>query len=169
MIRCAPIVGLIAAVVSFSGDAKAEDKEPSAVVEIGGASEWGLRDGSASFGPTVAVEVTPLKNWLEIEAGVTPLFSNGHTEWDTDLLFKKPFTLSNTVEFMLGVGPEWVHATGSGTSADSIAGEAVLDFMFWPSPERKLGWYLEPSYSYDFGKGHEQSLGLSVGLLIAIP
>ena len=60
----------------------------------------------AGFGPTVAVEVTPLKNWLEIEAGVTPLFSNGHTELDTDLLFKKPFTLSNAVEFMLGVGPE---------------------------------------------------------------
>lgn len=168
MIRRAPIVGLIAAMVSFSGGAKAEDKEPSAVVEIGSASEWGLGGGSG-FGPTVAVEVTPLKNWLEIEAGVTPLFSNGHTEWDTDLLFKKPFTLSNTVEFMLGVGPEWVHATGSETSADSIAGEAVLDFMFWPSPERKLGWYLEPSYSYDFGKGHEQSLGLSIGLLIAIP
>lgn len=158
MIRCAAIIGLITAVVSFSGDAKAEDKEPSAVVEIGGASEWGLRDGSASFGPTVAVEVTPLKNWLEIEAGVTPLFSNGHTEWDTDLLFKKPFTLSNTVEFMLGVGPEWVHATGSGTSADSIAGEAVLDFMFWPSPERELGWYLEPSYSYDSVKGTNNRL-----------
>jgi len=108
-------------------------------VLVNGASE----DGGSSFGPTVAVEVTPLKNWLEIEAGVTPLFGDGHIEWNTDLLFKKPFTLSNTVKFMLGVGPEWVHSTGGGTSADSIAGEAVLDFMFWPSPDRKLGWYLE--------------------------
>jgi hypothetical protein len=102
-------------------------------------------------------------------AGVTPLFGRSHTEWDTDLLFKKPFTLSDKVEFMFGVGPAWVHRTGGGKSVDSIVGEASLDFMFWPSPERKFGWYLEPSYGYDFGRGHEQSLGVSIGLIIPIP
>jgi hypothetical protein len=66
---------------------------------------------------------------------------------------------------MFGVGPEWLHTTSGGKTADSIGGEAVLDFMFWPWPGRKFGWYLD----YDFGRGHEQSLGLSVGLLIAIP
>jgi len=81
------------------------------------------------------------------------------------LLFKKPFTLSNTVEFMVGVGPEWMF-TREGAK---FAGEAALDFMFWPLPERKLGWFLEPSYSYSFSSGHEQSLGVSVGLLIAMP
>jgi hypothetical protein len=49
-----------------------------------------------------------------------------------------------------------------------VAGRA-LDFMFWPSPERTYGWFLEPSYSCSFSKEHEQSLGVSVGLLIAIP
>jgi hypothetical protein len=40
--------------------------------------------------------------------------------------------------------------------------------MFWPSADRKLGWFLEPSYSNSFIGGHEQSLGVSVGLLIPI-
>jgi len=151
------------------GQGKAAEKEPSAIVEIGGSGEWGLRDGGASFGPTVAVEVEPIKNWLEIEAGVAPLFGGGRTEWGTDLLFKKPFALSDTVEFMFGAGPEWKHTIGAGGIVDSIAGEAVLDFMFWPQPERKLGWFLEPVYGYDLGRGHEQSLGVSAGLLMAIP
>jgi len=169
MIKCGATMGLVAALLLFAGPAQAEEKEPSAIIEIGGAGEASLQDGSSSFGPTIAVEVTPIEHWLEIEAGVTSLSGGGHTEWDADLLFKKPFTLSDTVEFMVGAGPQWVHKRGGATSTDSIAGEAVLDFMFWPSPERKFGWYLEPSYSYDFGKGHEQSLGASAGLLIAIP
>jgi hypothetical protein len=53
-----------------------------------------------------AVEFTPIKDWLEIEAGVAPMFSHGRAEWDTDLIFKKPFTLSDKVEFMIGAGPQ---------------------------------------------------------------
>src|SRR5215510_4843788 len=30
-------------------------------------------------------------------------------EWNVDLLFKKPWTLSTKAEFTLGAGPEWVH------------------------------------------------------------
>jgi hypothetical protein len=169
MIKCGTMMGLIAAQLLFAGKAQAEDKEPSAEVEIGGAGEWSLRDGGSSFGPTVAIEVTPLKDWLEIEAGVTTLFGGGHTEWGADLVFKKPYALSDTVELTFGVGPEWLHKTVGGKMADSVGGEAVLDFQFWQLPERKFGWFLEPTYGYDFGRGHEQSLGLSVGLLIAIP
>jgi hypothetical protein len=151
-----------------AGTALAEDKEPFAVVEFGGAGEWGLPNGGASLGPTAAVEFTPIKNWLEIETGVTSLFSRGQTEWGTDFVFKKTFDLSPTVELAPGIGPEWNHTTGGGRTTNSIAGEAVLEFMFWPTPARKFGWFLEPSYSYDFGKG-QQSLGVSAGLLIAIP
>lgn len=165
MVRYAATLALIAVLPLFAGNARAEDKEPSAIVEIGGASDWGLGGGS-SFGPTVGVEVTPIENWLEIEAGIAPLFGGGRTEWETDLLFKKPFTLSTTVDFMVGIGPEWTYTTGG---AGRIGGEAALDFMFWPWPQRRFGWFLEPSYSYSFGSGHEQSLGISVGLLIAIP
>ncbi|HTW67045.1 MAG TPA: hypothetical protein VME17_20640 [Bryobacteraceae bacterium] len=148
---------------------QAPDKDPVAVVELGGATDSNIVNGVSSFGPTVAVEVTPIENWLELEAGVTPLFRHHSTEWDTDLLFKKPWTLSEKVEFMFGVGPEWVHARDYGVTTNSVAGEAVLDFMFWPSAKHRFGWYLEPGYEYDFARGHEQSLGISGGLLIAIP
>jgi hypothetical protein len=165
MIKCGAMMGLIAALLLFAGQAQAEEKEPSAIVEIGNAGEWGLQNGGSSFGPTVAVEFTPIEHWLEIEAGVSTLFGGGQTEWDTDLLFKKPFTLSDKVEFMVGVGPEWTFSR-EGTK---IAGEFALDFMFWPTPDRKYGWFLEPSYSYSFSQGHEQTLGVNAGLLIPIP
>ncbi len=128
-----------------------------------------LGKGGSSFGPTVAAEVTPIENWLELEAGVTPLFARNSREWDTDFLLKKPWTLSKKVEFMVGVGPEWVHLTNRGITTNSVSGEAVLDFMFWPSAKHKFGWFLEPGYEYNFGRGREQSIGISGGLLIAIP
>lgn len=147
---------------------EAEEKEPVAIVEVGGAAGWSLKGGGPGGGPNLAVEFTPIENWLEIEMGVTPLFSRRSTEWSTDLLFKKPWTLSRKVEFMAGVGPEWIHRRENGVSTNSAGGEAVLDFMFWPFKNRRFGWYLEPGYDYDFGRGHEQSIGISGGLLIAI-
>jgi hypothetical protein len=149
--------------------AQSSQKESVAILELGAAAGWDLKSGGSSFGPTVAAEVTPIENWLELEAGVTPLFRLNSTEWDTDLLFKKPWTLSRKAEFMFGVGPEWVHTSENHITTNSIAGEAALDFMFWPVKKHKYGWYLEPSYDYDFGHGHEQSMGVSGGLLIAIP
>jgi hypothetical protein len=159
------------ALLLFSGIAFAQTKEeePAAVLELGGAVEQSLKGGGSNVGPTIAVEITPIEDWLELEGGVTSFFSHGSTEWDTDLLFKKPWTLSDKVEFMFGLGPEWVHTTGHGSTNNSVSGEVVLDFMFWPTSKHRFGWYLEPSYSYDFGRGHEQSLGISAGLLIAIP
>jgi hypothetical protein len=162
--------GLTVALLLFAGMAisQTEAEEPRVVLELGGAAEQSLKGGGSNFGPTIAIEVTPIENWLELEGGVTSLFKHGKTEWDTDLLFKKPWTISDNVEFMIGLGPQWIHATGQGSTTNSVGGEAVLDFMFWPSSKHKFGWYLEPSYGYDFGKGHEQSLGVSVGLLVAI-
>lgn len=155
---------LIVAPLLFVANAQAEDKEPTAIVELGADAEWGV-PGASAFGPSAAVEFTPIKNWLEIEAGVAPKIQSGRTEWDTDLLFKKPFTLSDQVEFMVGVGPQWTFSP-EGTK---IAGEFALDFMFWPTLDRRYGWFLEPTYSYSFSRGHEQSLGATVGLLIPIP
>jgi hypothetical protein len=162
---------LIASLFICSGSAFAQsvEKGPVAIVELGGAAGQSLKGGGSSFGPDVAVEVTPIENWLEIEAGVSPLFSRHSTEWGSDLLFKKPWTLSRKVEFMVGVGPEWVHTKQSGLTTNSVAGEGALDFMFWPSGKHRFGWYLEPVYEYNFGPGHEQSVGISGGLLIAIP
>ncbi len=171
MLKCATVIGVMAALLLFEATAQAEDKEkePTAELEIGGAGEWSLPGRGFSVGPSAAIEFTPIENWLEIEVGVTPLFGGDHTEWGTELVFKKPWVLSDTTEMMFGVGPEWLHTTVGGRIVDTVGAEAVLDFQFWPWPERKFGWFLEPSYGYDFGKGHEQSLGMSVGLLIAIP
>ena len=82
------------------------DKNPIAVLEIGVSTSWNVTGGAATFAPNFAVETTPIENWLELEAGVLPFYSRNSTEWDTDLLFKKPWTLSPTAEFMFGIGPE---------------------------------------------------------------
>src|SRR5579863_6570725 len=147
---------LLASLLLCFGSAFAQsvDKEPAAVVELGGVADDSLKGGALSFGPAVAIEITPIENWLELEAGVTPLFGPHSTEWQTDLLFKKPWTLSRKAEFMLGVGPEWIHARSSGATTNAIAVEVAPDFMFWPSAKRhRLGWYIEPSYDYSFGRG----------------
>jgi hypothetical protein len=143
-------------------------QEPAAILEVGGAASHGLNGGS-SFGPDLAVEVTPIENWLELEAGTSAVFRRHSAEWSSDLLFKKPWTLSEKVEFMIGAGPEWIHARDNGVTTDSPGATVVLDFMFWPSPKHRFGWYLEPGYDYSFGRGHERSIGISAGLLIAIP
>ena len=145
-----------------------EDKEPLAILEIGAATSWNLMGGAATFAPNFAVETTPIENWLEIEAGVSPFFTHNSTEWDTDLLFKKPWTLSRKAEFMLGVGPEWVHLRQNATTSNSISAELAGDFMFWPARKHRFGWFLEPAYDYNFARGHQQSVGMSAGLLIGI-
>lgn len=149
-----------------SGDT---ERESVAIVELGGATAWDLKGGGSSSGPDLAVEVTPIENLLELEAGTTPLFRPHSTEWDTDLLFKKPWTLSEKAEFMAGFGPEWVHASAYGVTTSSLGVEVVLDFMFWPTSKHSFGWYLEPGYDYDFARGHDRSVGISSGLLISIP
>ena len=146
-----------------------EQQEPAAVIEIGGVPSWSLTDPGSSFGPTVAVEITPVKNWLEFEMGVTSLFGRHSTEWSADFLFKKPWDLTKTIEFMAGIGPEWVNTRKNGSGINSLAGETVLDFMFWTSARHKIGCYFEPSFDYSFRAGHERSMGASIGLLIGIP
>jgi len=166
LVRGTPLLFSLTAMLLSAGPTLAGEKEPLAVIELGAASEWSLNGGGASFGPTAAVEFTPIPNWLVIEPGVATLFHHGQTEWDAGLTFKKPFDLTPWVEFEPGIGPVWMHTVGSGKT--TIGAEIVTEFMFWPTPDRKFGWFLEPSYTYAFSNGHEQSLGVSVGLLIPI-
>jgi hypothetical protein len=119
-------VSLFILALLFTANARAGEKEPTAIVELGPAGEWGL-PGTSSYGPSLAVEFTPIKDWLEIEVGAARMFHRGGSEWDTDLLFKKPFTLSDKLEFMVGVGPQWTFSReGTQTGA-----EFALDFMFY--------------------------------------
>jgi hypothetical protein len=148
--------------------ARAADSEAAAVLELGGSVGRSLDGSAASSGPTLAVEVTPLEKYLELEAGVTRTFSRNSSEWDVDLLFKKPWKLSRKVEFMIGGGPAWVRIRENGVTRNAVAGEIALDFMFWPSSSRRFGWYVEPAYEYSFGAGHEKAISVSAGLLIAL-
>jgi hypothetical protein len=67
--------------------AQSVEKDPAAIVELGGATSWNVEGGAATFAPDLAVEVTPIENWLELELGTTPFFTRNSTEWETDLLF----------------------------------------------------------------------------------
>jgi len=138
------------------------EEDHALVVETGLAGERSIPAGGFNFGATVALEATPVEEWLELEFGVTALATSGHTELSSDLVFKKPFRLSPTSEFMIGLGP-FVGRTQSGPAKGTAHGiEVVLDFMFWRSKD--TGWYVEPGWSRAAGSG-ERSISLNGGLL----
>jgi hypothetical protein len=99
--------------------------------------------------------------------GISPLFRPSQTEWQADLLFKKPFTINEHVEFMIGAGRQLSYATAGGGT--KIASEFAFEWMIWPTKDRKFGWFVEPICSYAFSRGHEQSVGVAAGLTIAVP
>jgi len=143
-------------------------QENKAILEVGGAASWNFSGTAPTWAPNLAVEIEPIENWLELELGVSPFYGQASTEWDTDLLIKKPWTLSRKAEFMLGVGPQWVHVKQGGRWTNSLAAEIAGDFMLWPNGKHRFGWFFEPAYDYSFAGGHEKSLGVSFGLLIGI-
>ena len=114
-------------------------KENQAILEVGAATSWNTSGGAAAFAPNIAVEIEPIENWLELELGVSAFYTHGAKEWDTDLLFKKPWTLSRKAEFMLGIGPQWAHINQGGRWTNSLAGEVAGDFMFWPTGKHRFG------------------------------
>ena len=148
--------------------ASTDTDDPVAILEVGAATSWNFSGGAATFAPNLAAECTPIENWLELEAGVSPFYTRNSREWDTDFLLKKPWTLSKKSEFMLGVGPQWAHRNQGLKTTDFFLGELAGDFMFWPTGSHRFGWYLEPAYDYSFAGGHQQSIGMSGGLLIGI-
>lgn len=138
-------------------------REHAAVLEIGGAAEW-EHGGEAHYGFSMAIETTPIENLLELEFGVSAIHAEDGTELSIDILFKKPFSLSPQVEFMIGLGPALVHVPGGEQGGTFAGAEMVLDFMFWPG--RHLGWYVEPGYDLLFDEGTQHGLGVTAGLLV---
>jgi hypothetical protein len=169
MLACLPALGQTSHDNSINPATSSDDHDdPAVILEVGAATNWDLHGGAATFAPNLAAECTPIENWLELEAGVSPFFTRKSTEWDTDFLLKKPWTLSKKAEFMLGVGPQWAHLKLDGKVADTFSAELAGDFMFWPTGKHRFGWYLEPAYDYSFAGGHPQAIGMSAGLLIGI-
>lgn len=143
--------------------ANAQDEEGAehrAVLEVGGALAWDLGERTRQQGGTLAIEVTPIENWLELELGLSAVAAAGHTEASADLLFKKPYRLSSQSEFMFGLGPELVRS-GQRTFWGT---EAAADFMFWP--RRDVGWYVEPGYEVVYRPGTGHAFNVAAGLLI---
>src|SRR5262245_54699128 len=96
----AALIGAMAAFLAFVELAASEEKEPLAIIELGGVGEWPAPKGGAwSTGPSLGIEFSAIKDWLEIEASVSTLFRRGHTEYGTELLFRKPFPLTDRIEF----------------------------------------------------------------------
>ena len=144
---------------------ESEEREEAPVVEIGALSEWPTNGGAANAGGAVGFEATVIQDWLEIELGAAALGTSGHTEFSGDLIFKKPFHLSPTTDFMLGIGP-MIRKTLSGPDQGIAHGAEVdFDFMFWPRKE--LGWYVQPAWSL-IPRNGEQSVGINVGVLIRV-
>ena len=145
---------------------KEEVGEPALVLELGGAASRSITESVSSFGPSASLEFEPIENKLEVEAGASSLFRRHATEWDTSLIFKKPWTLSDKTEFMLGGGPGWIYSRAYGEETrNSVGLEFEPEFMFWRSEKQRFGWYVEPSYEYNFAS-HEHSIGITIGLLI---
>ena len=163
MNKAITLAGLAGALLLSVETSRAEDKEPLAVVALGVAGEWSFQEHAFSRGPSAAVEFSLIKDWLEVEIGGARLFRRGHSEWEMEVVFRKPFNLSETAEFMIGLGPMWTAATGDSAKFGTTF---MADFMFWSSPEKKFGWFVEPSYS--FSKGNEKSFAVSVGLLFGV-
>jgi hypothetical protein len=164
MNRGAALTGLAIALLLSVEKAPAEekDKDPLAVIALGAAGEWGFPGGKFSRGPSAAIEFPLIKDWVEVEVGGAKLFRRGVSEWEAEVVFRKPFTLSETTELMVGLGPVW---TWEKSESGKVGTIFMADFMFWSSPEKKYGWFVEPSYSIVRG---ERSLGVSVGLLFGI-
>jgi hypothetical protein len=61
------------------------------------------------------------------------------------------------------------HLSQNGKTANSFGSGVTGDFMFWPTGKHRFGWSLEPAYAYSCTSGHQESIGMSAGLLIGIP
>jgi hypothetical protein len=167
-VRC---VGMMLLVLAWAAGAGAQPSVPApqeedhaVVFELGWAGDWSHDEGLHPKGATFAFEVTPVEHWLELEIGVSALRADGVTEIPIDVLFKKPWRFSPQFEFMIGVGPEWVHETGP-APRNHWGLSSVLDFMFWP--RRNVGWYVEPGYELTVRDGAtHHGLSIAAGLLV---
>jgi hypothetical protein len=113
------VVGLVAAPEPIFAQERADDDHHGAVLEIGAASEWGFQDGKTGFGPSVAIEVTPIEHWLEIEAGISPLRSRDGTARNG-----KPTSFSKSLSSCRRTSSSWL--------APGRNGRQPMPWARWP-------------------------------------
>jgi len=163
--RWVAAASLALAMMMYGGAALADKDEAAEhkfILELGTAGEWPLTDATGNFGGTFAVEFEPIENWLELEFGFTTLNTTGKSDLSGDLLFKKPFKITPSFEFMVGAGPSVSQTLNGPDRGTAVSAEFAIDFMFWPT--RNVGWFFEPTYSINPRTG-ERSAAFSIGLL----
>ena len=153
---------VLALVLTACADRTAQ-YEHALVMGAGGAVEAELPSGHVSSGSNVFVEYEAIDNWLELELGVSVFPQHDGAEVSGDLLFKKPFQLTENLELMVGAGPEIVRAIHSPDSGTFGGGETAADFMYWPS--RHMGFWMEPSYDFVFRDGLSHGIGTTGGVI----
>jgi hypothetical protein len=141
------------------------EAEHALEIEWGVAGERNVGGGGSLYGMALSGEVTAVEDWLEVELGAAALGPSGRRERSVELLFKKPFRLSESFEVMIGVGPFISRNSGASAPASAHGVEAALDFMFWTS--RDLGWFLEPSWSRTARTG-ERTIGVTLGVVFGL-
>ena len=169
LVSCPAVMESLATSLLCATAAQAEERQTtSAVIEIGSVAEWQIPHGEFSSGPYVALEFEMLRDWLEIEIGVSPQFGNHQTDLASELILKTPVFSSEKFEVMFGVGPQWEYHVTGGELRNSLGAEAQLELEYWPSVDRKFGWFVEYQYGRAFSSDHTQSIGVQFGLLIPI-
>jgi hypothetical protein len=78
--RNAVTVSLAASLLCATQTQAQEREKSAAVIEIGAAAESQMVHGEFSSGPYVALEFEAVRDWLEIEIGVSPQFSGHQTD-----------------------------------------------------------------------------------------
>ena len=74
-----------------------EEREKSAaVIELGAAAESRIVHGEFSSGPYVALEFEAVRDWLEIEIGVSPQFGSHQTDLASEFILKTPVFCGQT-------------------------------------------------------------------------
>ena len=124
------------------------EMEPAAVLELGGAAGRSLTEGQSNFGPTVAVEVTPIEDRLELEAGVTSLFRRHSPEWSIET-----FCCLRTGQRVLSIAPFFsLTRVRSDTSDRYLARDQDRVFRAAPSrrPRNKEGYIVQWSLPSPF-------------------
>jgi hypothetical protein len=154
---------LCTSLLAQSQNQPGKKKESVLILETGVSSDWDFKSNYTSLSPTFGFEFRTLKEKLEVEVGATPYYSNSNYNWQLEMLIKKPYDISPQMEIMFGAGPKWtLSSEGNSASVD-----IVTDLMYWPFKKR-IGFYFEPGYDYGLKNQHEQSLGISTGLIVGL-
>jgi len=156
---------LFAGGTAHAGDDKELPHDHTVLIGLGGATEYELGGGSFHSGRNAMVEWDIIENWQELEVAASLLAGDKGVEVPIDLIVKKPFRLTQSVELMLGIGPELVRLSTPAKKTTYVGGQAAIDFMFWPS--HRFGLWVEPTYDLVFQNTTlSHGIGSMGGLLV---